>query len=616
MQLTQDLMERAIRHQEAGELDRAVPLYENVLRVDPQHAAALYHLGTLEIQRSNVKAGVELLRQAAAQRPDVAEIHNNLGIACKTLEQWGEAAEAFERALNVDPNYAPAYFNLADLSQTLGQIDTATQFYLRAIKLDPDEPQAFRRLGEILFAQENWTGAEQCFCRVLAIGNLQHDRYGLLEVLSKLAMSYIKQEKLDDAAQTFRTMLDFAPEVGEMHSNLAYVYERQGKLDEALAAGLKGISAKPDYAEGHNNLGVVYRSLHRLAEAEQCFSTAVGLNSQFALAQFNLGALRLMRGDYAAGWKGYEWRNLTLSHPPRKFTVPRWDGKPIPGQTLLIHTEQGYGDTIQFARFVQAAKSRSQAQIVLEGPAALLPLLSSVAGADTIVRAGSALPDHDAEISLPSLPGVLGIEIADLPGKVPYLTVDEELRQKWAARISELVDPACRAGSCATISAADSATSRPADGTYKIGIAWRGNVAQNLDILRSCPLQEFAALKNIPGIAWFSLQKDEPGAVAPVENDGGMNLIPLAREFHDFADTAAAMHALDLIITVDTSVAHLAGALGLPVWTLLCHTPDWRYQLDRTDSAWYPTMRLFRQPRWGDWKSVLPAVEAELRRRR
>lgn len=609
---TQELMDQAIRHQEAGELDRAAPLYQNVLRADPQHAGALYHLGTLELQRANIAAGAELLRKAAQRRPDVAEIHNNLGIACKAQGEWGAAAEAFERALKIDPNYAAAYFNLGDLSQTLGQLGTASEFFLRAAKLDPDEPQGFQRLGEILFFQENWLGAEQCFTRLIAIGNFQHDRQGLLELLSKLAMTYVKQEKLEEAAHTFQTMLDVSPDLGEMHSNLAYVCERQGKLDEALAAGLKAIATKPDYAEGHNNLGVAYRALHRLREAAECFATAIELKPDFALAQFNLGTVRLMRGEYREGWGGYEWRNRTLPRPPRQFSVPRWDGRPIPGQTLLIHTEQGYGDTIQFARFVQAAKARSESTIVLEGPVALLPLLPSVAGADTILRAGSELLHLDAEIALPSLPGVLGIELNDLPGKVPYLSAGDELSRKWADRIRELVDPACRAGS-GTGADITAARSRPADGTYNVGIAWRGNPEQNQDVVRSCRLEHFAALRDIPSIAWFSLQKDTPGAEQLTEIDPGLSLIPLSRELHDFADTAAAIQALDLIITVDTSVAHLAGALGRPVWTLLCHTPDWRYQLDRTDCPWYPTMRLFRQPQWGDWGAVFGEVANALR---
>lgn len=597
MQNSQAWLDEAVRQHESGKLDEAAPLYERVLRLDPAHSGALYHLGRLELARANTAAGLEHLRKAARANPKSADVQQSLGMAYKQLGEWGDAAQAFERALAIDPHHAPSHFELGDLSQTLGRTDVAIQFYLRTINLDPARTEAFRRLGELLLAAGNWVGAENCFARVVDTGILNDNPPALIDVLNKLGMTFLKQEKLDEAVLAFRGILEIDPTLAEMHANLAFVCERRGRLEEALAAGLRAVELKPAYAEGHNNLGVAYRALHRLDEARKCFAKAAALRPDFALAQFNLGTVDLMEGRYAPGWRGYEWRLLTLDKPPRKLPVPRWDGKPIAGKTLLAHTEQGYGDTIQFVRFLKLARDRSQAKIVLEGPAALLPLLRGVAGADEVIRAGTPLPPIDAEISLPSLPGVLGIEIDDLAGPVPYLRVPEASRAVWRERLALL----------------DQKTGRQDNTGLKVGFVWSGNPEQQQNVVRSCPLAHFAALATIKGISWYSLQKEADEAQLRAAWSADNPVVALGPLCDDFADTAAAICELDLIITVDTSVAHLAGALGRPTWTLLSHTPDWRWQLDRRDSAWYPTMRLFRQPQWGDWTAVFEEVVEELK---
>lgn len=589
-------LDEAARHQESGRLDQAAPLYERVLRFDPGHPGALLHLGKLELARANPAAGIDLLRQAAATAPDSVEAHQSLGVAYKQLGQWGDAAQSFERAISVDPNYAPSYFELAELSQSLGRPDAAVSFYLRAINLDPSNTEAFRRLGELLYARENWVGAENCFQRVIDVGLLAADRDALLELLNKLGISLVRQEKLARAAEVFQRILELAPGIAEMHSNLAYVYERQGKLQEALAAGQRAVEMKPEYAEGHNNLGIVWRALHRPDEALACFEQALRTRPDFALAQFNRGAVQLMQGNYAAGWAGYEWRNRVPGQNPRQLAAPRWAGQPIPGHTLFVHAEQGYGDTIQFARFLGRARERSQARIILEGPAALLPLLREI-GADDVIRSGSPVPEIDFEVPLPSLPGVLGIGIDELPRDIPYLTPPESSCRLWRERIALMVG-----GS-------------PLDGARRetrVGIVWRGNPAQDQDAVRSCPLANFAELAEIPGIMWFSLQREADATLRSVWPEQS-RIEVLGPLLGDFADTAAAMGELDLIITADTAAAHLAGALGRPAWTLLAHTPDWRWQLGRSDSAWYPTMRLFRQPAPGDWNAVFQEVARALR---
>ncbi len=595
--LPDDLLDEAHRRRDEGDLNEAAPLYERILRLDPSHAEALLHLGKLELSRANATAGADLLRRAAQRSPDAADVQLNLGIACKRLQQWGDAAQAFQRALTLDPNSASAYFELGDLSQTLGRVGSAVDFYLRTINLDAGHFEAFRRLGELLYAQNNWVGAENCFARIVDSGALNGDLDALLGLMSKLGISLIKQEKFAAAALVFQRILTIAPAIAEMHSNLAYIYERQGRLDEAVAAGLRAVELKPEYPEGHNNLGIAYRATHRLEDARRCFERAIALKPDFPLAQFNLGAVELMSGNFAAGWRGYGWRNLTLPQAPRVVAARRWDGQPIPGQVLLVHSEQGYGDTILFARFLQQAKQQSQAKIVLEGPAALIPLLGTIAGPDQVIQAGADLPRADFEIPLPGLPGVLGIEIQHLPGSVPYLRAPHSASSAWRQHLS-----------------ASSINIAAGQAPLRVGIVWTGNAAQELNSNRSCTLAHFGRLATIPGIAWYSLQKEATEQVVEADWPAGPTAIAaLGPMLNDFGDTAGALNALDLVISVDTAVAHLAGALGRPVWTILSHTPDWRWQLDRPDSAWYPTMRLFRQPRWGDWDVVFNEVAAALR---
>ncbi|MBI3862461.1 MAG: tetratricopeptide repeat protein, partial [Planctomycetia bacterium] len=299
-----DLLSEALSRHAEGDLEQAAPLYERVLRVDPSHADALYHLGKLELSRETAAGGADRRRRAAQGRPEAAEVQLNLGIACKRLSQWGDAAQAFERALRVDPTSAPTYFELGDLSQTLGRIDAAIDFYLRTINLDAHHIESFRRLGELLYARGNWVGAENCFARIVDSGALNGDVDALLGLLSKLGITLIRQNKLDGAEAVFRKILAIAPAIGEIHANLAYIYELQGRLKDALASGLRAIELAPEYPEGHNNLGIVYRALHQLDDACRCFERAVALKPDFPLAHFNRGAVELLRGNYAAGWRG------------------------------------------------------------------------------------------------------------------------------------------------------------------------------------------------------------------------------------------------------------------------------------------------------------------------
>lgn len=579
-----------------GDLERAAELYRRVLQRDPGRADVLYQLGTLELRRNSIRLGTEMLETTARLLPASAQVANNLGIAYQMAGRYAEASAAFERALQIDPRQAATYFNLADLATRLEKYDAAVALYRQCLNLNPSESGAWLKLGELLCAHGNWAGTEECLRQVLDLGMFVAQPGKELELQCQLGLMLLRQEKLAEAAEVFEAMLQIDPHLAEVQGNLAYVYERMGKIPEALAAGRAAVAMRPHLAEAHNNLGVALRAAHQLPEARASFRKAAELSPQYALAQFNAGAVSLHLQDYPAGWAGYEWRNRTLAIAPRTFSQPAWEGAACSGKTLLLHTEQGLGDTLQFARFIALAKTRSQARIFLEGPAALQSLLATIRGLDGYVVAGETLPPFDYQLPLSSLPFQLGVGGQELAEHAPpYLQADPARRRAWRDRLETL---ALQAGHGRT--------------AFKVGLAWQGNPGQMQDHVRSCPVRRLAPLVARREVAWFSVQKFTAEVSLEQRQMPAGHVIPLGDDLSDFGETAAALAELDLLITVDTSVAHLAGALGIPVWTMLCHTPDWRWLLHEPATPWYPQMRLFRQPQWGDWDAVIVKVQEAL----
>jgi tetratricopeptide (TPR) repeat protein len=448
--------------------------------------------------------------------------------------------------------------------------------------LNPNDGESCRRLALACQAQRKWQDAEACYRKLLA------EDASNLDVLVNLGFVLTKQERLDEAVTVYRQILAIRPDYHEVHNNLAFIDERRGRFQDAIDAARRAVAIRPDYAAGFNNWGTALRSLHRLDEACDCFQTAMDLDSGCALAEFNFATTRMLQGRLRDGWRGYERRVEAVGLISRQFSQPRWNGTAIPGLRLFVHSDQGFGDAIQFVRFLKRVKQQSAAQLILECQPELMTLLQGQTGADALVSSEAPAADFDFEIPLSSLPGLFQIDVDDIPADVPYLQANVPLRPELFKRINE------------------SATEG-----RKVGIVWRGNPEQARDVVRSCPLDKFARLAEVGGVTIFSLQTGiaaakELSARCPVP------VIDLGPDLHNFADTAAAIRALDLVITVDTAVAHLAGALGHPVWTLLPHTPDWRWRLDRSDSPWYPSMRLFRQPNWGNWDAVLEKVWNDL----
>ena len=381
------------------------------------------------------------------------------------------------------------------------------------------------------------------------------------------------------------------PRQAPYHSNLGNLLMQQGRLDEAATCYRRALDLNPNFPGALNNLGNALKAQKKLDEAITCYRKAIDLNPNYSDAHYHLALALLANGDMAAGWEEHEWRWKTpqLIKARRDFTHPLWRGEAAEGRTLLIHAEQGFGDTLQFCRYVPLAAAKGL-RVILEVPQPLARLLRSLPGVDRLVTCGETLPQFDLHCPMLSMPLALGTTITTIPSDVPYLYADPAQVAAWQTRLAALEKPGPR-----------------------IGLVWAGNPRNQLLLLaavdrrRSIAPDLLAPLFALPGLQFFSLQKDGP---APPEH---FALMDFMGEMEDFADTAALIANLDLVISVDTSVAHLAGALGKPVWLLDRFDACWRWLVGRHDSPWYPGLRLFRQPQPGDWTSVLAEVASELR---
>jgi Flp pilus assembly protein TadD len=491
-----------------------------------------------------------------------------------------EAVACFQQVLRLNPNHAQAYSNLGDALRVQGKPDEAEACCRRALQLMPNLADAHNNLGNALQEQGQLDEAVACYQRALEL------QPHFAAAHNNLCTALQEQGQLDEAVACYRRALQLHPHLAEVHNNLGTALQEQGKLDEAAACHRRALQLNPNNADAHTSLGKALADQGNVDEAHACYRRALQLNPNCAEAHLNRSLLWLLLGNYEQGWPEYEWRwrrkDLSLPRLPQ----PLWDGAPLPGRTLLLYAEQGSGDTLQFIRYVPLAKERA-GRVVVSCPESLLSLVQSCPGIDQLVAHGTPLPPFDAHTPLLSLPRLLGTTtLHNIPARVPYLSAPAEQVARWR---HELAGPL----------------------SLKVGLCWEGNPGNKRNRLRSVRLEQLAPLAQVPGVRLFSLQKgagaEQLGAVREC-----WGMIDLGRRFESWADTAAAVSALDLVVTVETAMAHLAGALGKPAWVLLPMSPDWRWLLQREDSPWYPSLRLFRQRRWDDWPEVIARVAAAL----
>ncbi|WP_315730115.1 MULTISPECIES: tetratricopeptide repeat protein [unclassified Bradyrhizobium] len=529
---------------ECGDLAGEEAQYRTILRQAPSHIDARLNLANLLARVKRFDEAICEFRELLRYKPDSAAAYNNFGALWLELNALDESEPCFRSALQINPNFAEAYNNLGLLLAKVGLVDDA-EFNLReACNLKPHFPEAFNNLGDLLRGRGN----------------------------------------LDESEACCREALRLRPDYPSAQLNLGNALREAGRFHEAEACYELVLASNPVWPEALNNMGSLLFDLGRPDEAIARFQAAVAQKPDYADAHANMAIAMLLAGQFEDGWLKYEWRWKQEKSRPylRNFSEPMWDGGDIGDRVLLLHAEQGLGDTLQFCRYVpQIVEGR---RVILEVQSTLVSLLERLPGIERIVARGEPLPHFDLHCPLLSLPRVLGTTLQTIPSQTPYLRADPQRAAVWRRHVEQL--PGLR-----------------------VGLVWAGNETMGADQRRSVALERLSPLTDVPGVSFVSLQK---GPAAGQPRPRGLVLHDWTAQLTDFGETAALAEALDLIISVDTAAVHLAGALGRPVWLLNRFDRCWRWLLNRDDSPWYPTLRQFRQPRPGDWSSLLVALRAEL----
>lgn len=619
---TDQALQIALAHHQARQLTEAEAIYRQILAADPRHADALHLLGVVAHQVGRNEVAVDLIRRAMALAPAVSDYPSNLGEAYRALGQPDEAIAAYRQAIALKPACAEAHYNLGNALEDKGQIAEAIAAFRQAIALKPNYAEAHSNLGNVLKETGQLGEAIAAYRDAIAF------MPSLAEAHSNLGTVLQAEGQMDQAIAAYRNAIALMPSFAEAHNNLASALIDKGNLDEAIAICRDAIALKPNCSEARRNAGTALLGKGRVDEAIASFSQAaalkpncpkaraylgaalltkgqvdeaiagfrraVALDPNFAEAHFTLALALLLRGNFREGWEEYEWRwrMKCVASLRRNWIQPQWDGSHLARRTILLHAEQGFGDAIQFVRYLPLVHEHG-GKIIVECQPELQRLLQAMAPGLPVVVRGQPLPAFDIHCPLLSLPRIFATDLTNIPRNVPYLRSKATDAGVWRDRL------VCHSSST------------------KVGLVWAGDPrphqpdANQIDRRRSMPLAGLAPLAGVPGVTFVSLQKGAPAAQAQTPPNG-MTLLDWTNALHDFADTAALVECLDLVISVDTSVAHLAGALGKPVWLLNRFDTCWRWLLDRENSPWYPTMRIFRQPKPGDWDSVISRVADEL----
>lgn len=628
--LLSNLLEHALAAHRQGHTGAAARLYRQILGVHATHFDALHLLGVTMLQNGDANSACQMITQALELNPLHVAAHSNLGNALQALGKYQEAINSFNRAIELDPRFVDALYNRGNAFQTLHHHEEAIRSYDQALALQSGHLGALRQRGLAWEALQRHDLALACFDRVLE--RMPDD----IEMWNRRGIALNSLKRHDEALSSFQRALQINPDVVDSwnnyglalaqrehyqqaidcHSralklqagnpttlfNLGNALQGMGQLDAAIAYYQQAIAIRRnqdplqhnrrEHAEVLYNQGNAQQALCRFDAAIASFQQAINYHPDHAQAHINLALCQLITGDYANGWCEYEWRwrSFRYKNPP-VFKQPLWLGcEDLKGKTILLHAEQGFGDTIQFVRFARLVKKK-EARVLLQVRPPLQSLLHNAPGIDQLFVEGDALPTFDFHCPLLSLPLALSIRLNDIPQQHPaYLQADPALVRQWQARLAAKTKP-------------------------RIGLVWSGSSGHANDKNRSLGLAGLNRLFDVDAnFEFISLQKEvrnfEQTAVKELQDQG--TLRHFGAQLHDFSDTAALINAMDLVISVDTSVAHLAGALGKPVWIMLAYCPDWRWLMERADSPWYPSARLFRQQFAGDWDGVVDQVRASL----
>ncbi|MBC6471944.1 MAG: tetratricopeptide repeat protein [Hormoscilla sp. GM102CHS1] len=573
-----------------GKIDEAIAHYRQALSINPKHVSSHSNLGKALYLQGKISEALACWQRVLDMRPDDPKAHNNLGTAMVRQLEYDRAIRHFQQAIACKQNYAEAYKNLGIVKEKQEKYSEAIAYYQQAITLDPNRADIHNNIGLALGRQEKLSEAIAHLRRGVSLNPKEAEyNYNLAVVLQK-------QEKLPEAIGYYQQAIGLKPDYGQAYNNLGTVLQGQGRLTEAISYYQQAIKLEPDSAEAHNNLGTAYQDQGNITEAIASYREAIGLRPDYREARANLAPVLLLLGDWQRGFAEYEWRwqipEFGEQNPLPPTSKPRWQGEDLQGRTLLITREQGFGDMIHFIRYAKAVREQQTGggRVLVTCLEPTLRLFKSIPDIELLIP-GSALPDFDVWAPMMSLPYILGTTAENVPARVPYLHPGEEALKRLLRT---------EAVKCVLLQTKK----------LKVGIVW--SCRPNKDLIgrqRTCSLRDFIPVLELPDITFFSLQK---GSQVLELSQSTYKIVNLDEFINDFADTAAVIQALDLVITVDTAVGHLAGALGKPVWVLLPFVPDWRWMLHRPDSPWYPTMQLFRQQQPGNWSEVFLAVQRAL----
>lgn len=541
-------IEQAVALHRQGRLREAEQIYASILAENSNRFEALHLLGLARHQLGHAVEALRLIGGALRVRPDSADALSNYGLVLDALKRHEEALTSFDSALALDRRHVNALNNRALTLANLGRAEEALASWDEALAIDPDHLQALHNRGNALHRRKRHEAALADYDRFLAATeddiDVLNNRGGSLAALGRLAQ----------AIESYDRAIAIDPRRSEILVNKAHVLAERHEFDRALSV----------YAQAADLEG-------KRAEANWCASL-----------------VRLRLGDFRRGWQEYEWRWRQVNWVPQQqqFAAPLWLGQePLAGRTILLHAEQGYGDTLQFVRYAREVAALG-ASVLLEVQPPLKPLLADFADVARVFARGEALPPFDLHCPMMSLPLAFATSLDTIPCDVPYVQVPTGRLRHWRERLGP-------------------------PRSLRVGIVWAGSPAHKNDHSRSIGFARFGALLSTPAVEFVSIQRElSPAEAAAVSRH--RQVLHVGGELGDFADTAAVISLMDLVVSVDTSVVHVAGALGTPVWVLLPFTPDFRWLLEREDSPWYPSARLFRQPRIGDWDGALKCVRDEL----
>jgi tetratricopeptide (TPR) repeat protein len=578
------LCNQAIEFHKRGSLPEAERLYLNILAVEPSNFIACHLLGVVRHQQGRNAEALTLIAAALKINPDAAEALSNYGFVLKSLGRFKEALESYDRAVAIKDDFAEAWNNRAIVLLSLEHFEDAIQSCDKALAIKSNYAEAWNNRGLALRQLKRFEAALSSYDKALAI------KPDFPEALNNRGVTLLDLDNFEGALVSFDNALSIKPDFSDALNNRGAVLQHQMRFEEALACYDRVLSAQPDFADALNNRGASLQNLRRFEEALQSFDHAISVAPGHAQAYLNKGLCALLMEHFDVGLPLFERREKgPASVRSRTYPQPLLSGADdINGKVLLLYAEEGLGDTIQFCRYATLAQAQG-AKVILSVQDVLVRLLKFSYPAIEVIGSKVKSSNIDFHNPLLSMPLAFGTDRKGIPATVSYLQAEPDRVRTWASRIGA--------------------------GGFRIGISWQGNNRVTADVGRSFPLRHFERLSKTPNVRLISLQKNA-GVEQLLDLPSDVKVETFRDGFDDgrdaFVDTAAVMENLDLIITSDTAIAHLAGALGRPVWVALKYVPDWRWFLERSDSPWYPTMRLFRQTSIGEWEDVFIEIQKQL----